>query len=120
MLVVCVELSFFFSNFIAPLIISFAIDDPVSVFIMGDELSVNHDHLKALLIVLTMFSIFSNLYSVSILIVFDGIIVGVILDKVAMMVKLLFFPFTFLHHLFLTLFTNVLFRAYFVVLRVIL
>lgn len=94
-LVVGDQLSILLPDFIASVVISFSINDPESVFIVGKELSVDHDHLEAILVVLSVFSILAYLHPIAVLIVFDWIVVGVVFDEVSMMVVQFFLPFTF-------------------------
>jgi hypothetical protein len=92
-LVVGDQLSILLPDFIASVVISFTINDPESVFIVGNVLSIDHDHFEAILVVPSVFSVLAYLHPISILIIFDWIVVGIVFDEVSMMVVQFFLPF---------------------------
>ena len=94
-LVVGDQLSILLPDFIASVVISFTINYPESVFIVGNVLSIDHDHFEAILVVLSVSSVLAYLHPISVLIVFEWIVVGIVFDEVSMMVVQFFLPFAF-------------------------
>lgn len=94
-LVVGDQLSILLPDFIASVVISFSINYPESVFIVGNVLSIDHDHFEAILVVLSVSSVLAYLHPISVLIVFEWIVVGIVFDEVSMMVVQFFLPFAF-------------------------
>ena len=90
--VVCHQLSILFSNFIATAVLSFAVNDPEAILIVGDEYSIDHDHFVAVFVVFSVLSVLPYLHPVSVVVILDCIIVDVVFDKVSVMVVFFLLP----------------------------
>jgi hypothetical protein len=80
------------SDLVPSFVVSFPVDESVSILVVRDQLVAHEFHLVTVFVVLVMQAVFIDLHSMSVLIVLDRVVVGVVLDQVAVVVELLGLP----------------------------
>lgn len=83
----------FLSYLIASFVIALSVFKSITVLIDGHKLAIYFDHLLSKLIVTMMHALFINFNPISVLIIFDWIVVGVVLNQVPIMVIYFRHPF---------------------------